>query len=305
VERAQNEAEREERLARAAEQNRLLTEKIQLDASRKSERARQVQLEEEEKRRQESLATLLDGELEIRILTLEEGISVPGYDGSWQTWTLFAGQREALWTTYCAEPDGSTATPGFVKASLPTVSVQVIDFSASYYSSVQGKKRVDAVANEIFRLKDIRSDNVVRIYAVKRDKSPKGWERLIIMVERVIEGGRLRTWLPRDGFEEETAKVREGCERFVELDRTILGKCLEVYPRSTAVGQPRSVRAPLIDLYLTLGPEIDLDLTLLTTRASGGMTLKLAGTGYARRIGDLHRSNPFLRSHEDGTPEPW
>jgi hypothetical protein len=51
--------------------------------------------------------------------------------------------------------------------------------------------------------------------------------------------------------------------------------------------------------------EIDLDLTLLTTRESGDMTLKLSGTGYARRIGDLHRSNPFLPTYEDGTPESW
>lgn len=52
-------------------------------------------------------------------------------------------------------------------------------------------------------------------------------------------------------------------------------------------------------------PEIDLDLTLLMTRESGDMTLKLSGTGYARRIGDLHRSNPFLPTYEDGTPESW
>lgn len=200
-------AETEERLSRAAEQNRLLTEKIQLDASRKSERARLVHLEEEEKRRQESLSTLADGEMEMRTLTLDNAITVPGHQGSWRTWALFAGRREALWTTYLAEPDGSIAEPGFVKASLPTLAVQVIDFSASYYSSPQGKKKVDAVATEVIRLREIRSDNLLRVFAVKRDKSPKGWERLIVVVERVVEGGRLRTWLPGNGFGEETARV--------------------------------------------------------------------------------------------------
>jgi translation initiation factor 2-alpha kinase 4 len=207
AEQAQVMAETEERLSRAAEQNRLLTEKIQLDASRKSERARLVHLEEEEKRRQESLSTLADGEMEMRTLTLDEAITVPGHQGSWRTWALFAGRREALWTSYLAEPDGSITEPGFVKASLPTLAVQVIDFSASYYSSPQGKKKVDAVATEVIRLREIRSDNVLRILAVKRDKSPKGWERLIVVVERVVEGGRLRTWLPGNGFGEETARV--------------------------------------------------------------------------------------------------
>lgn len=35
------------------------------------------------------------------------------------------------------------------------------------------------------------------------------------------------------------------------------------------------------------------------------MSLKLCGTGYARRIIEYHRSNPFLRTQEDGYPDSW
>ena len=51
--------------------------------------------------------------------------------------------------------------------------------------------------------------------------------------------------------------------------------------------------------------EIDPSCTYLSPSDHGDLTAKLAGTGYARRIGDLHRSNPFLKGHEDEIPEPW
>jgi len=142
----------------------------------------------------------------MRELVLDEKISLDGCEGSWRRWILFGGRKEPLWTTYTAEPDKITGS-GFVKASLPSLTVQVIDFSQSFYSTAQGRKRIDAVCAEIARLKEIKSDNVVRVYGLKRDRSPKGWERLIVLSERVLEGGRLRSWLPRDGFGEEVARV--------------------------------------------------------------------------------------------------
>ena len=203
---AQSQAETESRHALAEEQNRLLTEKIQLDTSRKEERARQAVLEEAEKRRMESIASLADGELEKRELTFDGDINVDGFDGSWRRWNLFGGQRESLWTTYTAEPD-ATGDSGFVKSSLPCSTVQVIDFSSSFYLTAPGRKKVDAIAVEVARLREVNSENVIRVHGVKRDRSPKGWERLIVMVERVPEGGKLRSWLPKEGFDEDLARV--------------------------------------------------------------------------------------------------
>lgn len=182
-----------------------MTEKIQIDASRKENRARQVILDEVERCRQESLATLADGELEMRELLLDEPVSVDGFDGSWRAWVLFSGRSDTLWTIYTAEPDPGGS--GFVKASLPSVTVQVIDFSKAYYSTTHGKKRIDAIAVEALRLREVLSDNVVRILAVKRDKSPKGWERLIIVVERVPGVNTLRKWTSATGLGELVARV--------------------------------------------------------------------------------------------------
>ena len=166
-----------------------MTERIQLDVSRKSERQKQLEQEEEERRKLEALSILADGELESRLLTLDEDVEVEGYQGSWKTWALFGGRKEALWTTYSAEPDGPSGS--FVRATLPMVDVHVVDFSNTYYSSPQGKKKVDGLCHEITRLKDIRCENVVKILAVKRDRSPKNWERLMIMTESSREAVRM------------------------------------------------------------------------------------------------------------------
>ena len=202
---AQTQTELEQQYALKEEQNRLLTNKIQIDASRKAERANQVTLEEAAKRRQASLATLADGELEMRELVLDTPITVDGYDDSFHSWILFGGRREALWTTYTAEPDSGSI--GFVRASLPSLSVQVVDFANSYYSTPHGRKRVDAVAVEATRLRDVKSETVVRVYGVKREKGPKGWERLVILTEKVSEGGKMSRWMPKEGFGEETGRV--------------------------------------------------------------------------------------------------
>lgn len=44
---------------------------------------------------------------------------------------------------------------------------------------------------------------------------------------------------------------------------------------------------------------------MLATQANDDAIIKLSGTSYARRVADLHRSNPFLRALEDNTPESW
>jgi len=39
---------------------------------------------------------------------------------------------------------------------------------------------------------------------------------------------------------------------------------------------------------------------------TGEVCLKLTGTGYARRIIEYHRSNPFLHKfQEEGYPDSW
>lgn len=185
----------------------------------------------------EKLQGLADGELELRELTLREPISVDGFDGSYASWALFAGRREGLWTSYTGEPAGGG--PGFVSASTPTVTVQVIDFSTPYYQGAHGRKRIDALVSEVNRIKDVRSPNVVRVYAVQRAKSPKGWERVIIVVERTAEGGRLSTWLPKDGLGEEKAKVclLQGCAN----RRNISYRSCQAYQTSIELMRCRNV----------------------------------------------------------------
>lgn len=153
------------------------------------------------------MSTLADGEFEMREITLNEPIAIDGYQGRWARWSVFAGKREQLWTSYTAEPVSVDKEPDFVKVSTPTVTVQVVDFSNRYYNGAHGQKRIDVLVNELTRIKDVRSPHVARLYAVERTKSPKGWERLIVVVERLPEAGRLRTWLPKDGFGEDQAKV--------------------------------------------------------------------------------------------------
>lgn len=200
----QSQAQKEQARAREEEQNRLLNERIQLDTSRKAQKASQAIQDEAQRKRQEALSSLQDGELETRELMLDTPISVDGYDGAWRSWVLFEGKKEPLWTSYTAEADGGDVE--YVKASLPTICVKVVDFSAPFYSTPQGRKRVDAVAVEVARLREVNCENIVRIYGVKRDKSPKGWERLIVLTEKV-EGGKVKSWLPREGFGEELARV--------------------------------------------------------------------------------------------------
>ncbi|KAK4689653.1 eukaryotic translation initiation factor 2-alpha kinase 4, partial [Tremellales sp. Uapishka_1] len=275
LEAANSHAELQEKMAIAAEQNRLLTEKIQLDTFRKEERARQAMLDQVERARLESIAGLTDGELELRELVLEEEVSVAGYDGSWRNWILFGGRREALWTSYTAEP---VTGEDFIKAILPTLDVQVIDFSQSYYSTQQGVKKIEAIAAEINRLKELNSENVVRVIAVKREKSPKGWERLVVVVERFVEGARLGNWIPRDGMGEEVAK---------DYLTQILSGLSELHKKGISQKQ------------------VDPDLVLVACETGGDQVLKITGTSYARRIIELHRSNPFLRNYDENVPVSW
>lgn len=164
-----------------------------------------MQQAEEKKERDEQLSGLADGELEDRELILDAPISIDGYVGSWSNWALFGGRREGLWTSYIAEPARSGRD--FVKTSTPSVTVLIVDFSRQYYHTGPGKKRIEVMVTEINRLKSVHSAHVAKVYAVHWCKSPKGWERLAVVIERIPDGGKLRAWLPKEGFGEETAKV--------------------------------------------------------------------------------------------------
>lgn len=207
AEEAQKQSDREQKRAVEAERNRALNERIQIDASRKEERVRKALIDQEHRQREERVSTLADGEFEMREVVLNDAISIDGYQGKWAKWAVFAGRREQLWTSYTAEPVSSDKEPDFVKVSTPIVTIQVVDFSNRYYTGAHGQKRIDVLVNELNRIKDVRSPHVARLFAVERTKSPKGWERLIVVVERLPEAGRLRTWLPKDGFGEDLAKV--------------------------------------------------------------------------------------------------
>ncbi|OCF45594.1 PEK/GCN2 protein kinase [Kwoniella heveanensis CBS 569] len=283
AEEASRATEAERKQKEEAKNNRYLHDQIQLNTIKKKETVDQVKQQQEERRRQESLALLEAGDLETRDLELDQAISVPGYEGSWKHWILFGGRKDLLWTSYLAEPDRSAdrrsnGDSTFVKAASPCVNVQVVEFAAPYYSTVQGIKRIEACATETTRLRDIKSEHVIQVYAVKRDKSPKGWERLIIITEAPVEGGRLRSWIPRDGFGENLASDY--------FSQVLLG---------------------LSDIHLrnAYQRQVDLDFALLSTGSNGEKLVKLSGSGYARRIVDMHRSNPFLKRSVENIPEEW
>ncbi|ORX40873.1 kinase-like domain-containing protein [Kockovaella imperatae] len=279
--RAEEEAQRQAALERQQafqeEENRRLTERIQINTSQKQERAQQVALEEAERQRQAALATMADGELEIRELILNSPMKVNGYDGSYRSWLLFGGQRDLTWTSYNAEPDSVSTT--FVRANAPRLQVQVIDFSRPYYSSALGKKKIDSLVGEIQKLTEVQSDNVLKVYGSHRDVSPKGWERLMVLVEHFGDGGKLSRWTPSDGFGETMAR---------EYIMQIMRGLMEIH--ATGITQK----------------QLDLESVILChSPASSGAVVKLSGTGYARRIADLHRSNRFLKNFEDSVPDSW
>jgi translation initiation factor 2-alpha kinase 4 len=114
-----------------------------------------------------------------------------------------------LWTTYTAEPvlNESGIESQFVKTSSPTLWAQVIDFSKPFYSTDQGKKKIESLMTEIRRLQIMKSDHVLRIYGVKRDRTPKGGERVIVLIERPTDGGLLKSRLSPNGLDCLTAIV--------------------------------------------------------------------------------------------------
>lgn len=63
-------------------------------------------------------------------------------------------------------------------------------------------------------------------------------------------------------------------------------------------------KSKVMQMSFLLTIVLDLDYILLCS-AGDNTLLKLSGTGYARRIIDLHRSNPFLRSTEANIPDSW
>jgi translation initiation factor 2-alpha kinase 4 len=209
AEQAEADAAEQQLRAQAEQQNKLLNAKIQLDASRKEQRAKQALQSEAEQRRLETIAGLGVGEMELRELVFDSQISVDGYDGSWEMWMLFGGRREGIWTTYLAEPVVPAVAVSFARASLPLLWVQVVDFAAPFYSTAQGIRRIELLVVEIQKVIGVRHRNLATVYAVKREHSPKGWERIVILVEKAEDGGRLKGFLMRGGLGEEVAKVRK------------------------------------------------------------------------------------------------
>ncbi|ODN77808.1 hypothetical protein L202_04931 [Cryptococcus amylolentus CBS 6039] len=262
--------------------NRYLHDQIQLNTIKKKETADQHKQQLEERRRQESLVLLEIGDLETRDLELDESISVAGYEGKWKWWILFGGKKEILWTTYTAEPDSSKASSldavSFVKASSPNVSVQIIDFANPWYSTALGSKRIDSCTVEVLRSQETKSENIVNVLAVKRAKSPKGWERLVLVTEGLSEGVKLRSWIGREGLDEDVTK---------EYLTQVLHGLSQLHQHNCCQKQ------------------LDLDFVLVSSAPHGQKAVKLLGTCYARRIIDMHKSNPFLRSRVETVPEEW
>lgn len=193
-------------------------DQIQLNTIKKKETANNAKYLEEERRRQESLAMLDIGDLDKRELELDEAIAIDGWEGTWKSWILFGGKRETLWTTYSAEPDRKhnfsqrSDTISFVRASSPNVTVHIVDFANPYYSTPLGIKRIEACTVEALRAQGTMSEHVVKVYAVKREKSPKGWERLILVTEGLSDSMKLRSWIPKEGFGEDLSKVSVASE---------------------------------------------------------------------------------------------
>lgn len=57
---------------------------------------------------------------------------------------------------------------------------------------------------------------------------------------------------------------------------------------------------------IQLTTELDTNLILMSPGSNGEVCLKLTGTGYARRLIEYHRSNPFLQGfQQDDYPDSW
>jgi translation initiation factor 2-alpha kinase 4 len=193
-------AQRQQELE-AEKRARELNQQIQLSTQQKEASARQAIEKEQAQKRQELLSTLADGEFEDRSLHLSDPLLVPPFTQAYIEWILFGGKKCTLWTEYTAEPKEQ-----FLKTSLPRVTMQVVDFANPYYNTAHGIKKIDTIVTEVTRAMEVDSEYVIRILGVERSKSPKGFERLIILVEQT-EGVLMNDDMPQDGYGEEIARV--------------------------------------------------------------------------------------------------
>lgn len=279
-----------------------------MDENREKERRLRSIKQEQERKRQQSLEQLDDGELASREIILEEPISIEGHEGSWTTWNLFGGRREMLWTTYIAEPveNDGTVDPKFVRTTMPTLWAQVIDFNKPFYLTDQGKKKVDSLVTEVRRLQITKSDHVLRVYGVKRDRTPRGGERVIVLVERPIEGCLLKSRLPNSGFDCLIAIVGL-FRRQKRLCSFMLGISPPDHDRFVGHTSEEWHATMYVKIVWSKAKLIvfDSNYVVIDPVPAEESIVKLMGTGYAKRIIDEHKSNPFLKSFKEINPSSW
>ncbi|EIW85919.1 hypothetical protein CONPUDRAFT_114006 [Coniophora puteana RWD-64-598 SS2] len=191
---------------------------------------------------------------------------------------MFHQRRECLGTYYLADPVCDD-----VRATLP-LEVHVIEFNSDYYTSSQGKKKLNQVEAELNKLSTLRHPNLLSVLAVKLSLNHVP-PRLVVLSEQ-------RPALTLQDVLEDSECLRE--ERACDY----LGQILSAL---NAVHAGDLVHRGL-----------DTCCIFLATRENRSQSkhVKLGKVGYYARLRDLHRSNSFgpdvtATNDELGLPEAW
>ncbi|KAF9445879.1 Serine/threonine-protein kinase [Macrolepiota fuliginosa MF-IS2] len=202
---------------------------------------------------------------------------------------LFHARPEGLGTVYMADPVCDD-----VNTTLP-LELYTVTFDSPYYTTTQGRKKLNTLQEEIQRLTLIRHPNLLSVFAVKlvhnvsspatapgtssSPVTPAGFmfplpPQLMVLTER-MPGLTLQDVL------EDCASLRE--DRASGYLSQILSALNAVHLRDLV---HRGVSARCIGLAPSAA-------SLSVSSSSSSKVIKLGKVGYYTQLLDLHRSNPF------------
>lgn len=277
--REEEEAELEQE--RAAQRAQEFEEEMRAEEMRADAYKQQLERERSQQARQRAAsdATEIPNSEDIT-LTESFGKVIEWQGVSFSRVKLFQPRQECLGTMYQAEPmceDASKALP---------LELLSITFHAQYYTTTQGRKKLQTVETEIQRLASIRHQSLLAVLAVKlTTPSSNGSLRLVILSEK----------RPTVTLED----VLEDCD-WLREDRAS-DYLLQIISALHAAHANDIVHRGLSTKCIGLAP-----------REEGGSSkiVKVFKAGYHVRLLDLHRSDPFgfnmdPKIDEVHIPEGW